>query len=742
LDLANREAKYRGWPATCTYLKDLYAQASAICLGLAPTPIPFRKSNKRGIDKNLAKFLPLLRSDDPNSKRGALSILRLGYLIHSEPDFDVTSVTALPEGKGVETIVESFTLLAKRWVPPIDPVGYIDIVPRACAGPNGQSSLMDSHLDALALSRNPELLQALADLAAMVDPVSKGEPESPQGDRFVPEDNPELDSIWQMVRDAELCASTGKVWGDTTTEQTSGSDHEPDPTIWERGLKPWVLRLSAWTKANFSVEGRHLPVSRLAFLAEGGCKTRVIAIGDLFSQAVLRPIHKKLMGRLRSIPQDCTFDQTNAISFLKEVTQSGSVYSFDLTSATDRFPVVLQEIVMAQAFGKEFASLWRKVICDLRPFTVKGRKRGSYKEIYYARGQGMGLYSSWPAFAYTHHVFIQWCALQVGRYPFQEYRIIGDDVTIANKEVADRYKEMLDLIEVPISIKKSIVSERPPFAGEIAKRLILGGVDVSPIPPDLIVQTKKYFYMLPALVDEVTRRYGLDYTTLSCLATLKDNFVRKNLQEKAFILLTAPLVFALVGGHPLYGSGDLGGNSDLEKSTLNALVRQTPWSRVDPEVLSDLGLALQAIRNVSLERQYEEVYETWDFFHPGSDQKIPEVQDFRALGDKPRSVTVESQHPFWSAYGWINGRLLSLFEARCSIFSAVSDEEQTLLDVGLRHCMDPTLRSYQCQRQKRSKEASRLTLDAFKVLTGEMALPEHVHKKGGLREAWIRFQAH
>jgi hypothetical protein len=60
--------------------------------------------------------------------------------------------------------------------------------------------------------------------------------------------------------------------------------------------------------------------SRLCFLAEGGGKTRTVAIGDSFSQAALKPIHKDLMRLLRKIPMDCTFRQGSGPSFLKDMT--------------------------------------------------------------------------------------------------------------------------------------------------------------------------------------------------------------------------------------------------------------------------------------------------------------------------------------------------------------------------------------------------------------------------------------
>jgi hypothetical protein len=49
--------------------------------------------------------------------------------------------------------------------------------------------------------------------------------------------------------------------------------------------------------------------SRLAFLSDKGGKTRVVAIVDILSQSLLKPVHDHLSNILRIIPQDGTFDQ-------------------------------------------------------------------------------------------------------------------------------------------------------------------------------------------------------------------------------------------------------------------------------------------------------------------------------------------------------------------------------------------------------------------------------------------------
>lgn len=97
--------------------------------------------------------------------------------------------------------------------------------------------------------------------------------------------------------------------------------------------------------------------SRLHFISEGGGKTRVIAICDFWSQQILKGIHKKLMGTLRKLKTDGTFSHGLLARQMLKRTAVGGSYCFDLTAATDRMPVKLQELVLAQLFDQETAHL-------------------------------------------------------------------------------------------------------------------------------------------------------------------------------------------------------------------------------------------------------------------------------------------------------------------------------------------------------------------------------------------------
>jgi hypothetical protein len=80
-------------------------------------------------------------------------------------------------------------------------------------------------------------------------------------------------------------------------------------------------------------------------------KTRVIAIGDYFSQTVLKPLHTYMFSVLRRINQDCTFNQGD---FINKLPKEGPFYSMDLSNATDRFPIDVISDLLSSHIDKEF----------------------------------------------------------------------------------------------------------------------------------------------------------------------------------------------------------------------------------------------------------------------------------------------------------------------------------------------------------------------------------------------------
>jgi len=64
--------------------------------------------------------------------------------------------------------------------------------------------------------------------------------------------------------------------------------------------------------------------------------------------------------------------------------------------------------------------------------------------ITYGTGNPMGFYSSWATFAVCHHFFI-WKACKKANRNWKRcpYMLLGDDIVIANDEVAKAYKDLL-----------------------------------------------------------------------------------------------------------------------------------------------------------------------------------------------------------------------------------------------------------------------------------------------------------
>jgi hypothetical protein len=218
-------------------------------------------------------------------------------------------------------------------------------------------------------------------------------------------------------------------------------------------------------------------------------KLRVFAMVDSLTQWLLYPLHRMLFDKvLRLIPQDGTFDQLKPVKRLIALMRSGRdhrIWSFDLSAATDRIPVLLQEVLLGRYMTPEFARHWRAILCD-REYRApaefvkqNGRKHGA--SLRYAVGQPMGAYSSWAMLALVHHLMVQFAAFKAGcRGWFERYAVLGDDLVIGDYRVAREYLALCQVIGVDVNISKSIVSDN--LSLEFAKRFFYKGTEVTPVP--------------------------------------------------------------------------------------------------------------------------------------------------------------------------------------------------------------------------------------------------------------------
>lgn len=114
--------------------------------------------------------------------------------------------------------------------------------------------------------------------------------------------------------------------------------------------------------------------------------------------------------------------------------------------------------------------------------------------------------------------------------------IIGDDVAIFDERVAKSYEKILNDIDVPISISKSIISYGGKTSqAEIAKRLFLNGEEISPLPPEIILKARKDPKIFPMFIEQLLER-----GTRVTLETAKTLFCNWFPKSKIMVLLGTP----------------------------------------------------------------------------------------------------------------------------------------------------------------------------------------------------------
>lgn len=154
-----------------------------------------------------------------------------------------------------------------------------------------------------------------------------------------------------------------------------------------------------------------------------------------------------------------------------------TVFSYNLKSATDRWPLVLLFEIIFYLFDRSFASAAVNSALATNIFQVPFVKNKWSSVSFFIAGQPLGYYSSWALFALSHHFVVWWCAEQVySGQLFTKYAVLGDYVIIADKAVAEVFSSTLPGLGVNLSTQKSFISDSG--AGEFFKRFRVLGMSV------------------------------------------------------------------------------------------------------------------------------------------------------------------------------------------------------------------------------------------------------------------------
>jgi hypothetical protein len=241
--------------------------------------------------------------------------------------------------------------------------------------------------------------------------------------------------------------------------------------------------------AQFSNLDGKLPILKTIGIPDKGPKIRTITSGNYFLQWTLKPLHQQLMRLLRTIKEDGTYRQSRVALTIGQHSKVTTPWCYDMTSATDRFPIWIQELVL-ENLEEGLGPKWAALMANCQSYSPDHNKWFTFSV-----GQPMGIYSSWATFTLCHHYVVRYAFNLARRSPSGNYAIIGDDIVILDEDAAERYKELILNLGVTISEAKSVLPskkvERFNFNSiEFASRYFRDGVEISPLRPNELLSMK------------------------------------------------------------------------------------------------------------------------------------------------------------------------------------------------------------------------------------------------------------
>lgn len=290
---------------------------------------------------------------------------------------------------------------------------------------------------------------------------------------------------------------------------------------------------------------KHLVLQRLHNLYEAAGKVRTIAIVDYWTNFVLKPLHDWMFDILRQLPQDATFDQEGKV---REFAKRGytEIWSYDLKSATDTIPLALYRSLFSYILPQHIVDLWLELLVN-RAFKIPTDMERAFPflpdmgplerlratRIRYNTGQPMGALTSWASMALVHHAIVLWAAANVGEIrrsailTFIDYLVLGDDIVIANRKVAEEYLRLCKSLGIQVGLAKSYISEVGMF--NFANQTFVGPNNLSPIS----MKEEAQITSLPARAELALRMVRRGWRVITSRGWLASN-LKLFLNETAF----------------------------------------------------------------------------------------------------------------------------------------------------------------------------------------------------------------
>ena len=237
-------------------------------------------------------------------------------------------------------------------------------------------------------------------------------------------------------------------------------------------------------------------IGRVCYTQNPGYKARFFAAPHIWIQHVLEPLGKEIYDIVHDLPWDCTFDQTKGFPHIQQALRDKrKTYCYDLSSATDRFPIDLQIHALRKLLPLKSAQ--RHI--SLLAFLVRQPWKFLDQELTWRRGQPLGMYPSFGMFTLTHGLML----FALNNFEFNNtFFVLGDDVIITDENLSIKYKQFLIDCEIDFNPSKSIISDK---FGEFAGRLIF---------KDSVLPSRKWSIIKDDSLIQFLQNWGPAYTRM------------------------------------------------------------------------------------------------------------------------------------------------------------------------------------------------------------------------------------
>jgi len=254
---------------------------------------------------------------------------------------------------------------------------------------------------------------------------------------------------------------------------------------------------------------------KIESVPDSGNKSRSIAIGDIYTQTLLKPLEEDILKIIKlKYSDNCNiFDHQGGFRKLQQFLRE-DIASIDASNWTDRLPAILQKDVLEFLYSKDISNEWYKLVVKC-PWHVSD----TGKITRYAVGQGMGIHASFAIATLTDLLLIEFAH---GKYYNSEYKDwyrtagqrqatynkIGDDLWIYDPQ--KKFTEFYERIGITINAQKSKHATKENLVAEFVSMNISKGQNVSRISSRLCREVEQNIFMLPILIEHLNQRLEKD----------------------------------------------------------------------------------------------------------------------------------------------------------------------------------------------------------------------------------------